>query len=109
MAKDPITSAEINEANRKYWADPNRQWEAALRSVVEEINNDRKRGPRAGGKANGASKSTAAAEWQHKCIERARELLEQGKSPRELAGILAPQFAVSTRQIRDVLKKAEVK
>lgn len=62
----------------------------------------RKRG---GKKAANAAKADANA-WQLQCVRRARALLHQGKSPRELAGILAPQFGHDVTTIRRVLKKA---
>lgn len=111
MAKkiQPITPAEINERNREYWADPNHQWEAAMHTVVESHKDARKKGPRAGGAATAKANKIEAANWHAECVTKAVALRAQGKSSRELAGILAPQFNVSPRRVRDVLKKAEVK
>jgi hypothetical protein len=106
----PITPAEINERNRKYWSDPDHRWEAAMQSVIESHEDARKKGPRAGGAASAeASKVVAATTWHAECVTKARALLAQGRLPRELAGILANQFGKSTRQVNNVLKKAEVK
>jgi len=54
-------------------------------------------------------KAEAATEWQDACIKRARELIAQGTSPRDLVGKLLPHFDRSARQVLEVLKKAEVK
>lgn len=64
---------------------------------------------RKGGDQTALMKKAEAATWHAECVAKARTLLARGKSSRELAGILAPQFNVSPRRIRDVLKKAEVK
>jgi hypothetical protein len=109
MTKKRIDPADINRANREYWADPNHQWEAALRSVVDDQKARAKKGPAAGGKATAEAKRVAANGWHAECVSKARALLTQGKSPRELAGILSEQFGRSARQVREVLKKAEVK
>jgi hypothetical protein len=68
-----------------------------------------RRGNKKGGKKAAVVKKAAAASWHSLCVERAHALLAQGKNSRELAGILAQQFSVTPRQIREVLKKAEVK
>lgn len=109
VTKKRVDPADINRANREYWSDPNHQWEAAMRSVVDDLKQQSKKGPRAGGKSTGRAKKAAAEEWHIECIAKAHELLKQGKSPRELAGILSVKFKRSTRQVNQVLKKAEVK
>ena len=62
-----------------------------------------------GGAAAAKTSKAEAASWQAECVTKARALLAQGKSARELGGILAKQLNKSTRQISNVLKKAEVK
>ena len=80
-----------------------------MHSVVEDLSGRAKKGPKAGGKATAEAKRASANEWHAECVTRARALLTQGKSPREIAGILSVQFRRSARQVREVLKKAEVK
>ncbi|WP_449428804.1 hypothetical protein [Rhodanobacter umsongensis] len=64
---------------------------------------------KSGGRNAGEQKKADAREWQEKCVEKARDLLLQGTSPRSLAGILAKRFGRTSRTINIVLKKAEVK
>jgi len=66
-------------------------------------------GRKKGGQKAAVVKKAAAASWHASCEQKARALLGQGKSSRELAGILAPQFHVTPQAIRTVLKKAKVK
>ena len=109
MTKKRIDPADINRANREYWSDPNHQWEAAMRLVVDDLKQQSKKGPKAGGKSTGRAKRAAAELWHTECVSKALELLKQGKSPRELAGILSVKFKRSTRQVNEVIKKAEGK
>jgi hypothetical protein len=69
----------------------------------------RQRGARRGGLTGGLAKAADAEAWHSKVVQEARRLLEGGKSPRDLASILAARFSKSARTIREVLKKAEVK
>lgn len=62
-----------------------------------------------GGRKAGERRQAEAAAWHQECVEAARKLLEAGRSPRELAGILAPRFHVTSAQVRNVLKKAKLK
>lgn len=62
-----------------------------------------------GGKAGAQSRRHKAKDWQSECAIRAHALLAQGRSQRELTGILSKHFGRSRRHILDVLKKAEVK
>ena len=62
-----------------------------------------------GGEATAKANKATAAAWHDECVSRARALLAQGRSPRELASILAKTFGKSPRQVSSVLKKAEVK
>ena len=62
-------------------------------------------GRRQGGKNTGKHLAAEASEWHAECVAKARALLAQGKSQRELAAILAKQFSVSARRVRDILKK----
>ncbi|MFA5901402.1 MAG: hypothetical protein WC829_20050 [Hyphomicrobium sp.] len=55
-----------------------------------------------------AARRAIAADWQARCVPRALGLLAAGRSPCELAGILAPQFAKTPTSIRTALKKAGV-
>ncbi|MFC5583339.1 hypothetical protein [Rhodanobacter terrae] len=66
-------------------------------------------GRKKGGKKAAAVNKAVAAPWHASCAEKARALLEQGKSPRELTGMLATQFQRDVTTIRRVLKKAGVK
>jgi len=66
-------------------------------------------GRKKGGQKAAASKKADAASWHKSCEQKALALLAQGKKRRDLAGILAPQFSVTARQVRAVLKKTEVK
>lgn len=43
-----------------------------------------------------------------KVVTKAKALLSQGKNKRELAAILAPQFELSAKTIRRILKKADI-
>jgi hypothetical protein len=64
---------------------------------------------RRGGRKAAIEKQKRSAAWQRQCVAKARRLLKAGRERRELAGILAPQFGKSARQVREVLKKAEVR
>ena len=66
---------------------------------------DRKKG----GKKTAQAMRDAAAPWHAACVKKARTLLVQDRSSRELAGILARQFNVTPQTINAVLKKAKVK
>lgn len=55
----------------------------------------------------GKSKATPA--WHADCIRRARALLEGGRAPHELAGLLAQRLPRNVKTIRGVLKKAGIK
>lgn len=59
---------------------------------------------RRGGKSAANVAKTRAAAWQEECAKAARELLQHGRSPRELAGILSKRFHVTPRQVRNALK-----
>ena len=61
-----------------------------------------------GGKNAGAAKREQASEWHSQCINEANRLLEHGKARHEISAVLATRFGKSARQVRDVLKKAEV-
>ena len=69
----------------------------------------RHKGNKKGGKKNADRSKEAAEEWHAPCAKKARELLAQGKTSRELAGILATQFERDRTTINRVLKKAGVK
>jgi hypothetical protein len=62
-----------------------------------------------GGKKAGEEKRDEAAIWHGKCVDKARQMLANGAKRRDLASMLAPGFKKTPRQVRDVLKKAEVK
>jgi hypothetical protein len=62
-----------------------------------------------GGENAAAARKRDAAKWHDRCVVKAREMVAAGRSPREVAAILAPQFGKSARSVREVLKKAEVK
>lgn len=62
-----------------------------------------------GGKKTGQRRRDEAKAWHQDCVAAAYKLLESGKSPRDLASILAPRFGVTPTQIRAVLRKAKVK
>jgi len=66
-------------------------------------------GKRKGAKKAAESRASDAAVWQEGCIQKARSLLKDGRTPRELAGILAKQYRKSPQQVNAVLKKAKVK
>lgn len=67
------------------------------------------RGRMKAGKKTAKAKQSDAASWHAKCAEKARALLQQGRAPRELAGVLAPIFGVTPKAIRSVLKKANLR
>ena len=66
-------------------------------------------GCKLGGKKGAATAKANAAEWQLRCVDKAREMLKQGTLRHELAGKLGKQFGCSAHHVRNVLKKAEVK
>lgn len=87
-------------------------WDGAETMVVEKYADagiKQARGRMKGGKKSAEAKQSDVASWHAKCAEKARALLQQGKAPRELAGILAPIFNVTPTAIRTVLKEAKVK
>lgn len=59
-----------------------------------------------GGKKTATVLRARAAHWQAECADKAREMLTQGRAPRELSGILAKRFGASPRQVRTVLQQA---
>ncbi|WP_139350229.1 hypothetical protein [Rhodanobacter sp. C03] len=83
-------------------------YQAAAREFTQDIKKIRL-DRRKGGKAAGEAKKVEAAKWHSRCVEKAGALLVQGRSRRELAGILAPQFEVTPQAVRTVLNKAKVK
>jgi len=93
-------------------------WETVRRAILHQhskyklsanLGSAHRQGSSAGGAAAADSKKAEAVGWHAECVGKARALLAQGKNPRELAGILSTHFGRSTRQINEVLKKAEVK
>lgn len=76
----------------------------AYRSIDEQI-------ARAmAGKHSGEAKADDPdrIEKHGKVVTKARGLIAQGKNKRELAAILAPQFGLSAKTIRRILKKADI-
>lgn len=84
--------------------------DGAFSIVVEQYAQDGlmvRAGRRKGGKRTGASKSVVAAAWHEECRKAAEQLLANGRSRRELAGILSRRFGVTATQVRAVLRKAK--
>jgi hypothetical protein len=65
-------------------------------------------GRKSGGKKTGRTSKARAGTWHVDCADKARAMLRQGRSPHELAGILAPRFCVTARQLRTVLQSEGV-
>lgn len=61
-----------------------------------------------GGKRAASTARARAASWHADCADRAREMLRQGRAPRELTGILAQRFNKTSRQVRTALQAAGV-
>lgn len=76
-------------------------YDAAPRVIRD---NKRQSGTKRGGVRAGRAAKTKAAAWQEECAKAARELLQCGRSPRELAGILSQRFHVTPRQVCNALK-----
>lgn len=94
-----------------FWADlAHAEMIALAYDAAPRVSRDdgRQAGAKRGGKNAGRAAKARAADWQTDCKHRARELLKLGRSPRSLAGILAPRFGKSTRQVRTVLGKAGI-
>lgn len=83
--------------------------EAVVRDKYAGIGIEHAKGRKRGGKKTANARQAASKAVHAKWVDAARSLLEQGKSSRDLAGILATRFNVTARAIRDALKKAEVK
>lgn len=62
-----------------------------------------RRGRRAGGKSTGEAASIKADARHAKWCEEGRKLLQSGKAPYQIAGILAERWQVSARTVRMVL------
>lgn len=93
-------------------------WEIVRRTLLHQhmkykllsnLGNAHQRGRSIGGKKAARSNQDKAKDWHSECVSKANTLLAQGKSTRELAGILSAQLGRSARQVHKVLKKAEVK
>lgn len=95
--------------NAPFWADlAYAEMLALAYDAAPRVIRDSKRqlAAKLGGKRAGRSAKARAADWHAICVEKARGMLKQGRSPHELAGILAKRHGVSARQVRTVLKQA---
>jgi len=61
-----------------------------------------------GGIQAGVAAKARAASWHADCVNRAREMLDGGRAPRELTGILAIRFNKTPRRVRTALQAAGV-
>jgi hypothetical protein len=112
LLRGRLPAEEGDISSDPFWHDLAQAEMLALAYDVEKpVIRDRRRqaGARLGGKSGGQVKKAAAAPWKADVIETAQKLLAAGKSPRNLASILSARFGKSTRAIRDVLRKAEIK
>jgi len=103
------TDEKRNALNRLLWEFAGQVADGQVDEVVRFLWEARKKGPKSGGKESGDSRKRDADTWHSQCVEKARELLEQGRSQHELAGILAKHFHKTATTIRAILKKAQVK
>jgi len=80
-------------------------------TLLPSVQRDEKRqkGATQGGRAAAAKRQSKSSVEHAKWIATAQQLLAQGRSPRELSGVVARRFRVSARAVRPVLRKAEVK
>ena len=76
-----------------------------LAGIGEAVKRARSKGGLKSAAARQVSASAKHAEW----VTAAFQLLAQGKSRRDLAGIIATRFNVTAKPVRDALKKAGVK
>lgn len=79
------------------------RWRLNQRDAARKASNDRA----SGGTAKAEAQAAALAERDERIAARARGLLVSGTDQRNVAGILAPIFGLSARQIRTILRKAE--
>lgn len=94
-----------------FWSDlAHAEMLAVAYDAAPRVIRDRKRqaGTRGGGKHAGLAAKARAANWHADCADKAREMLKQGRAPRELAGILAVRFDKTSRQVRTALQAAGV-
>ncbi|APZ42923.1 hypothetical protein [Acidihalobacter ferrooxydans] len=62
-----------------------------------------------GGKRTGEARKQAAEKSHQNIANDARQLLQSGKAPHELAGILSPKHSLTKTQIRNILHETGVK
>lgn len=113
-AAPPLPEEPLSPEAAKYMDEQRGIARATLNEIAKDIRAAMDRdlrmqaGRKSGGKKTGRTSKARAGTWHVDCADKARALLRQGCSPHELAGILAPRFCVTARQLRTVLQSEGV-
>ena len=90
--------------------DINHWWKGFYREVAKVTQEDMEKvqnGRRAGGVASGESRNNELQERNQRIVKSAQELVNEGKKS-DCVSILSKRYGLSTRQIRNILKKTEM-